>query len=1163
MESRFLERLARPLRYGHSMRNEAAIETMQSINFELLREGWPELASLGGFAESYAHDDPISSLTKLRSFCEQIAKAVHHRLKLPRLVRPGLLDLLEDASFRSAVPAVVQDKMHALRVHGNKAVHGNEGDTTDAIRGLRDAHDLAKWVFVTFANGKAGDCEGFVEPPTGGVEGASRRKEKREILQRVAAQEAQMQKLLKELEKERSKVKQAEATEVELKASLAEGQRAADELEAKDPDRFSEAETRRYLIDVMLAEAGWDVGADLKSTKQVGKEIDVPHQPTNSGNGLADYVLYDEAGKLLAVIEAKRTSKDPIEGQKQAELYADGLEKEHGIRPFIFYTNGYSLWFWNDAAGEPPRRVYGYHSMDSLQHLRFQQDEKLPLAEVGPDQEKQIISRLYQYEAVQRVVERFSEKHRKALVVQATGTGKTRVSIALCDALIRAHWAKRVLFLCDRRELRKQANNAFKEFLPAEPRTVVTADTYKDRDKRIYLGTYPALMKCYSSFDIGFFDLIIADESHRSLYHRYSVLFKHFDAYQVGLTATPVDFVSRDTFDMFQCSTNNPTANYSYEEAVEQGYLVPYDVIEHTTAFLREGIKYSEMTAEQREQLEEQDELPASVEYEQSQVDKTVLNKGTNRLILRNLMENGIRVGTKLGKTIVFARNHNHAVFLQNLFNEEYPQYGGKFCRVIDNYDPRAEELIDEFKDPKNPLTIAVSVDMLDTGIDVPEIVNLVFAKPVYSRVKFLQMIGRGTRLCPNLFGPKKDKKSFQIFDHWQNFEYFDQHYDPVTPRRAKSLMQRLFESRIKLAETAIDKQAPEALDLAVELIQGDVASLPDDTIPVKENWQAVTAVRRDGAIQGFDAATRATLSSDIAPLMEWVNIAGHDAAYQFDQLMTKLQVELLRGSNKFADLVDDLLDLVHRLPINLSQVRAKQTLIDRVKSDDFWDQVSIADLEHVRQELRGVMQYQRVDRPTPTPPKVIDIAEDEALVERRHRPAGLSAVEMAAYDNRVKKVLLDVFEDNPLLQRIREGGGITPAEIETLCSLVLTQDPSLDLRDLTDYHPECAGDLARAIRGVIGREASTVRKRFEEFVATHPGLASHQIKFLDLLQNHIAKYGAIEIDRLYEPPFTTFDADGIDGVFDETIANELIELLGSFDLNGDDHTPSQEDSPQ
>jgi type I restriction enzyme R subunit len=486
------------------------IQSMKSLNFEFLKPKWPDLAGLGGFAEAYAHGDPIGAISKLRAYCEQAAKFVHHELRLPRLFRPNLIDLLDDSSFQSAVPRVVVSKMHALRIEGNHAVHGNRGDTTTALRLLKEAFDLGRWLFVNFAGGRVDDCPHYADPPEGGAEAAERRKEKRAILERLVSQEAQLQKLLEDLEAERARAQQAEATASDLKLALVAGQQAAAAVEAIDPLSFNEEQTRRYLIDVMLADVGWKVGPGLISTSEVKKEVAVSSQPTDSGEGFADYVLVDDNDKPLAVIEAKKTSKDPGVGRTQAKCYADGLEAEHGQRPVIFYTNGYDLWIWNDAAGEPPRRIYGYYSKDSLQHLHFQRNERKPAAQVGPDKGKNIITRMYQFEAVRRVVESFAQKKRKALIVQATGTGKTRVSIALCDALIQARWAKRVLFLCDRRELRKQAHNAFKQFLPTEPRIYVTAGTAQDRNQRIYLATYPAMMKVFETFDPGFFDLIIA-----------------------------------------------------------------------------------------------------------------------------------------------------------------------------------------------------------------------------------------------------------------------------------------------------------------------------------------------------------------------------------------------------------------------------------------------------------------------------------------------------------------------------------------------------------------------------------------------------------------------------------------------------------------------------
>jgi type I restriction enzyme, R subunit len=515
------------------------------------------------------------------------------------------------------------------------------------------------------------------------------------------------------------------------------------------------------------------------------------------------------------------------------------------------------------------------------------------------------------------------------------------VAISLSEVLIRANWAKRILFLCDRRELRKQAHNAFKAFLPDEPRVYVTAQTYREREHRIYLATYPAMMKCFETFDVGFFDLIIADESHRSIYNRYRDLFYYFDSLQVGLTATPrKDLISHNTYRLFDCEDNDPTSFYSYEDAINDvpGWLVPFEVHTYTTPFLRRGVKYAEMTPDQRRQLEEDEVEPETIQYEQREVDKHVFNKDTNRHVLRNLMEHGIKIegGSRLGKTIVFARNHNHAILLQQLFDELYPQYGGNFCRVIDHYDPRAEELIDDLKgEGKNPeLTIGISVDMLDTGIDIPEVVNLVFAKPVYSYIKFWQMIGRGTRLCPNLFGPGQDKKKFLIFDHWGNFEYFDEHYTEAEPNgNAKSIQQVLFEERIRLAEAAVTAQNHPAFALACDLLLQDVRDLPDAALAIRDKWREVKTAQQDGVIQRFDAATKSMLLTTIAPLMQWRNIAGHLPAYEYDLICCRLQTALIKRSARVGDLRDELVGRVSQLPINLNPVREKIAVIERAKS--------------------------------------------------------------------------------------------------------------------------------------------------------------------------------------------------------------------------------------
>jgi type I restriction enzyme R subunit len=572
---------------------------MQSQNFEFLRPRWEDLATLGAFAENYAHADPSSATVKLRNFAEQIVLFIYHHHGLPKPFQCNLNDLLTNPSFVHAVPRVVVSKLHSLRIHGNRAAHGESVLAQTALWMLQEAYELGRWMHLGYGGGSAADCPPFV-PPGGDAGTEAERKLRRErtaILANMAAQQHQIEQLLAELEAGRLRQAVPQASEAELHAAQMQGQRAADALS------LDEELTRRRLIDSQLLAAGWEVGTEGASTESVGQEHEVEDQPTPTRRGRADYVLWGADGKPLAVIEVKRTSISAELGRTQAKCYADGLERTTGQRPVIFNTNGYDVWIWNDAQNEPPRKLFGFYSQDSLEYLHFQRTGQQPLARTAPSPD--IAGRMYQLEAIKRVAERFVAKHRKALIVQATGTGKTRVAVALCDVLLRAGWAKRILFLCDRRELRKQAHNVFKNHLPGEPRTYVTASTSHDRDKRIYLATYPAMMECFQTFDAGFFDLIIADESHRSIYNRYRDLFAYFDCLQVGLTATPVDFIARNTYKIFGCEDGDPTAYFSYEEAVSNTppYLVPFEVVTHTTPFLRKGIKYSEMTKDQRDQL--------------------------------------------------------------------------------------------------------------------------------------------------------------------------------------------------------------------------------------------------------------------------------------------------------------------------------------------------------------------------------------------------------------------------------------------------------------------------------------------------------------------------------------------------------------------------------
>lgn len=1123
---------------------------MKSINFEFLRNGWDDLAALGGFAESYAHNDPQSALVKLRMFAERMVGGIYRKLGLPAPVQPSFIDLLNNDTFKEITPKVVLDKFHAIRMHGNKAAHGEKVSQNTALWLLKEAHDLARWFYVSQLAGETASCPDYQEPPAGGASADAKAKlkqEKKAALEKLAAQEARLDALMNELEQTRQQAAASEQQVADLAAVKATAKQTADVLQ------FDEATTRKRLIDSLLVATSWDVGANGANTEEVTQEEEVDGQPTATGKGYADYVLWDDKGKPLAVIEAKKTAVDAEKGRTQARLYADSLEKKHQQRPVIFYTNGFDIWIWDDAAGYPPRKLFGFYSKDSLEYLLFQRLNKKSLDTFSPKPD--IAGRLYQVESIKRVTEQFTNKHRKTLIVQATGTGKTRVAISLTDLLIRAGWVKRVLFLCDRRELRKQAKNAYNDFLD-EPLVNVGARTAKDRNKRIYLATYPAMVKVFQSFDVGFFDLIIADESHRSIYNVYGDIFRYFDCLQVGLTATPVEFVSRNTFQLFNCENQHPTAYYPFERAVEEGYLVPFEVQTYTTDFLRRGIKYDQLTEEQRKQIEEEGDDPELLNYEVRDVDKNVYNKDTGRHIIRNLMESGIRdaSGQQVGKSIIFARNHEHAMLLRKVFDEMYPQYGGRFCQVIDNYDPRAEQLIDDFKQADNELTIAISVDMLDTGIDVPEVVNLVFAKPVFSKVKFWQMIGRGTRLCPDLFGPNKHKTGFRIFDHWGNFDYFDFHYKPIEPTVSKPLMQMLFETRIELADAALQAAETGVFDMTAGLVLKDINRLPEESIAVREKWRTKRNLSRPEVLQAWEPSTVATLKTEIAPLMQWVNIRGFTDAHELDLLLTRMQIALMQKSSRFDDYKITLLDKVNSLQMHLNPVREKAEVIKQVRSTSFWDQVTVEALETVRQELRTIIHYRATGGVTPQQVKVVDIEEDQTQVQAGKRSSSIPTVDMKAYEKQVEEVLVGLFEKDATLIKIRRGEPVTEKELQSLSSLVLTQNPDVRLEVLQEFYGE-ATPLDQILRSITGMEPESVRERFEEFVHKHSHFSAKQTRFLSLLQNHIAKNGAIELERLYEDPFTLVDADGIDGVFNEDDADELIHIINTFSPNSGPET--------
>lgn len=1141
------------------------VPSIVSINFEFLRNRHTLLADLGAAAELYADFDPSSAIVKLRKLTEQIVREVYEVERLRRPTRASQIDLLEADEFKAIVGPKVLAKLHAIRQHGNRGAHDETKTAAESAWLLREAHDVAAWFHIAFGSGEASDIRPFEKPSSDllrtalqGARGGEDRYASAVPLSQQAANEDLGGTVDSESKQSAEAVLAAFEDDIEQRAEHALATHRIDAGAAASPQAvqvaatrsaavadalgFDEAATRDRLIDRMLAEAGWKFGEH----GNVERERAVSGQPTASGSGAIDYVLLDDAGRPLAVLEAKRTTVSATQGREQARLYADGVEAEIGQRPIIFYSNGFETWIWNDRAGEPPRRLYGMYSPKSLLRIVLQRDGSEPLASTSPD--KALLNRWYQEASVKSVLERFAEGRRRALLVQATGTGKTRVAVGLVEAMSRANALKRVLFLCDRRELRKQARNAFADLVPSLPLCQYTSGEM-DESARVILSTYQGFMDQHRNFDVGHFDLIIADESHRGIYRHFRDLFKYFDARQVGLTATPVQYMVRNTYQMFGCENGHPTFLYEYEQAVEEGFLVPYRVLEHTTAFLRDGIDWDALDEEQREDLLE--DLPGAgsgFSVSAADIDREVINRDTCRIIMRNLYERGLRVadGSSLGKSIVFARSHEHAVELVSMFDELYPSHAGRYCRVIDSHDPRAETLLDDFKNAEGSIRIAVSVDMLDTGVDVPEVVNLVFAKPVNSPVKFWQMIGRGTRLCSGLMGEGVDKSEFLIFDHWGNFRRFGTPAPQPEPTTGRSIQERIFLARIELASAAIQAGETAVFDRAIEGLRRDLAELPQDAISIMDHRQDLARILADGVIEAWDPNTVVDLRVIIAPLLRHRGVEQFDHA-AWDELLLRTQLARLRGGSGFDDCRDAVIEWLAGLQMQLQQVRPYHTRIREALMPEWWNAIDVAAIESIRERLRPIVHL-RVRNPVPRrSATMIDVEEYEGDIHISDGVPLSSGGANRPYREQIVDAMRRVLQASPAAEKIRRRESISSGELDDLVGLILTEDPALSRADLDGYFGDLPGGLEGLLRRLAGLDAHAVRQAFDAFRAGHD-LTSRQLQFLNMLRNRIVQAGGLSIRELYEAPFIAIDHHGFDGVFtDQRLSEEVLDLVEPY----------------
>lgn len=744
-----------------------------------------------------------------------------------------------------------------------------------------------------------------------------------------------------------------------------------DTLIVKNPEYFTEAETRKFYIDQQLQEAGWEIieTENAMVPCKAGIEIEVEGMPNSQKIGFVDYVLFGRNGTPLAVVEAKKTGVDSIKGKHQATLYADCLEQKYGVRPVIYYTNGYHTNII-DGIGYPNRRVFGFHTIFDLE-LLIQRKSRKNISDFKI--KENIAGRYYQKSAVTAVCEHFNKNHRRALLVMATGTGKTRVSISLVELLMRNNWIKNILFLADRTALVNQAKRNFAKLLPQVPICVLSDNnTTKDLNARIMFSTYQTMINYIDSdtkeFSIGRFDLIIIDEAHRSIFGKYLAIFDYFDSLLVGLTATPRSEVDRSTYQMFEMEQGIPNFSYELEEAVKDGFLVPYTGIIRHSKHLRTGIKYNDLSEDERQQLEKVWEYEAAKkalngkEYkrdiESKEIFSYIFNVDTIDKVLNDLMISGLKIqsGECIGKTIIFAYNHAHAEQIVERFKTLYPQYGADFCVLIDNYVTYAHNLIERFEVRGKDPHIAVSVDMLDTGIDVPDVLNLVFFKTIKSKIKFLQMIGRGTRLSEGIFGEGYDKSEFYIFDYCENFAYFDKNPNGSNPKPTQSLTEKIFNIKTDLVFElqSLKFQEDEFASsyyatLKMELIE-QIRSLNTQRIDVRRNLLIVDKFKLESVWQYISLISVLEIKDKISPLL--TPIMEDESAKKFDLLALHIQLSLLDSNVNSIKSREKIIFIAELLKdkTTIPQVKAKIETIKEVCNTIFWTNISLSNIERIRQ---------------------------------------------------------------------------------------------------------------------------------------------------------------------------------------------------------------------
>ena len=1085
-----------------------------------MKRNFDFLSTLSDFAElyNYCHEaevnqksDPKQSALNARFALEYTVKIIYilHNWAIPK--RSSLFELVDNEDFRRFInDNELMVALHYIRRAGNNAAYLEKVTAKESLFSLLNLHSFVSAVLVKL--GEVTDVATFDKT------------------------------LLTE---NKGSINKASATFIEPKKKVIHKYREQiaeyGTLNAKNPQYFTEAETRSFYIDQQLREAGWEVLAkkNIITPSKACIEIFVEGMPSNSGEGHVDYVLFGRNGVPLALIEAKKTSKEVSDGEYQATLYADCLEKKYGVRPVIYCSNGYETHLI-DGLGYPSRLVFGFHTIDELELLIQRKKRKDITDPTDPAIKDEITNRAYQKQAITVVREHFNRERRRALLVMATGTGKTRVAISLVKLLTHNDWIKNVLFLADRTALVKQAHKNFTKLLPSVTTCILSDHSNKKRDlnARIMFSTYHTMIKHIDNdtkaLSIGRFDLIIVDEAHRSIFGRFGAIFDYFDSLLLGLTATPREDIDRSTYQVFEAEQGIPNFSYELEEAIADKYLVPYKGFKRHSKHLRQGIKYDDLSQDEKDQLEKVWEYETTIhdiedeDYKRDIANREmfnyIFNDNTIDKVLQDLMSNGLKVqsGERIGKTIIFAYNHKHAKQIVKRFERLYPQYGAEFCVLIDYSVNYAQNLIERFEVRDKDPQIAISVDMLDTGVDIPDLLNLVFFKEVKSKIKFMQMIGRGTRLSPDIFGTGADKEEFYIFDYCQNFEFFSLNPQGADAKATQSLTDRIFclksEIAFELQSTKYqeDEYARQLHDALKTELKGQIETLNPYHINVRKNRLYVDKFRLADSWQYLSLLDLNELKTYIAPILSPTQ--EDESAKKFDLLLFNIQLSLLNKSKKASKSQKSVIDLVQALyeKGTIKEIKKKIAIIKEVLTDDFWKTPELDKLEYVRVQLRDLIKHLKDDANGQT--FNVDI---EDFIEYVGETESLFSVK--TYKQRVIDYLIEN-SWNPVIQKIRNLEPITRADTVELEKVLWNELGTREEYNKFTFNTLAGGNVAAFIRSIVGLDKQAAEKRFSQFLSDNQ-LNSQQQEYLKTIINYVNENGDITTDVLInESPFDSYD---------------------------------------